>query len=208
MRCVDRPIARDWKNNTDFPASKLVDHDFGGVDGAFRFGRDGVAARALEVQESARRIDHHVCRLPRRARTDEAGHFPTAALPASAGSAAIEFRPPRRAGSLRARGMPHRDPQPAAAPLGQTLPYMRSSAAVSNGGAPSARAAMRSRFTPSPIRRPISSVFDGAVGRRKPILALHAMAVAVDCRQPVLRLLVAQRGKPSAPPLRAGADTA
>ncbi|WP_294334870.1 penicillin-binding protein activator [uncultured Sphingomonas sp.] len=44
-------IAREWKTNTDFPASMLVDHDFGGVDGAFRFGRDGIAARALEVQE-------------------------------------------------------------------------------------------------------------------------------------------------------------
>jgi len=44
-------IAREWKTNSDFPASMLVDHDFGGVDGAFRFGRDGIAARALEVQE-------------------------------------------------------------------------------------------------------------------------------------------------------------
>ncbi|KTF68147.1 penicillin-binding protein activator [Sphingomonas sp. HT-1] len=44
-------IARDWKNGTDFPAAQLSDRDFGGVDGAFRFGRDGIAARALEVQE-------------------------------------------------------------------------------------------------------------------------------------------------------------
>lgn len=45
-------IARDWKPGTDFPARRLIDRDgFAGLDGAFRFGRDGVAERALEVQE-------------------------------------------------------------------------------------------------------------------------------------------------------------
>ncbi|QDX26497.1 penicillin-binding protein activator [Sphingomonas suaedae] len=45
-------IARDWRPGTDFPASRLSDRDgFAGLDGAFRFGRDGVAERALEVQE-------------------------------------------------------------------------------------------------------------------------------------------------------------
>jgi outer membrane PBP1 activator LpoA protein len=45
-------IARDWKVGTSFPESRLRDGDgFSGIDGAFRFGRDGVAERALEVQE-------------------------------------------------------------------------------------------------------------------------------------------------------------
>lgn len=44
-------IARDWRPGQDFPAQQLTDRGFGGVDGAFRFGRDGVADRALEVQE-------------------------------------------------------------------------------------------------------------------------------------------------------------
>ncbi|WP_213981377.1 penicillin-binding protein activator [Sphingomonas sp. dw_22] len=44
-------IAREWKPGEDFPAQRLSDRGFGGVDGAFRFGRDGVADRALEVQE-------------------------------------------------------------------------------------------------------------------------------------------------------------
>lgn len=44
-------IAREWKPGEDFPAQRLTDRGFGGVDGAFRFGRDGVAERALEVQE-------------------------------------------------------------------------------------------------------------------------------------------------------------
>jgi branched-chain amino acid transport system substrate-binding protein len=45
-------IARDWRIGSDFPESKLRDGDgFAGLDGAFRFGRDGVAERALEVQE-------------------------------------------------------------------------------------------------------------------------------------------------------------
>ena len=45
-------IARDWRPGSDFPESSLRDSDgFSGLDGAFRFGRDGIAQRALEVQE-------------------------------------------------------------------------------------------------------------------------------------------------------------
>jgi ABC-type branched-subunit amino acid transport system substrate-binding protein len=45
-------IARDWPANQPFPIARLTDRDgFAGLDGAFRFGRDGVAERALEVQE-------------------------------------------------------------------------------------------------------------------------------------------------------------
>ena len=45
-------IARDWRPGTNFPAGRLTGSDgFSGIDGAFRFARDGVAERALEVQE-------------------------------------------------------------------------------------------------------------------------------------------------------------
>jgi ABC-type branched-subunit amino acid transport system substrate-binding protein len=45
-------IARDWRPGDAFPESRLTERDgFAGLDGAFRFGRDGVAERALEVQE-------------------------------------------------------------------------------------------------------------------------------------------------------------
>ncbi|MGR6329757.1 penicillin-binding protein activator [Sphingomonas sp. XXL09] len=45
-------IARDWPVGRAFPESRLRDGDgFAGIDGAFRFGRDGVAERALEVEE-------------------------------------------------------------------------------------------------------------------------------------------------------------
>jgi len=45
-------ISRDWRPGSDFPGRRLSDRDgFAGLDGAFRFGRDGVAERALEVQE-------------------------------------------------------------------------------------------------------------------------------------------------------------
>jgi branched-chain amino acid transport system substrate-binding protein len=45
-------IARDWRVGQVFPEARLRDPDgFAGIDGAFRFGRDGVAERALEVQE-------------------------------------------------------------------------------------------------------------------------------------------------------------
>lgn len=45
-------IMRDWQIGAPFPEDKLRDAGgFAGIDGAFRFGRDGVAERALEVQE-------------------------------------------------------------------------------------------------------------------------------------------------------------
>ncbi|WP_240700067.1 penicillin-binding protein activator [Sphingomonas gei] len=45
-------IVRDWKPGDEFPERRLVEREgFAGLDGAFRFGRDGVAERALEVQE-------------------------------------------------------------------------------------------------------------------------------------------------------------
>lgn len=45
-------IARDWRIGTPFPESRLRDPTgFAGIDGAFRFGRDGIAERALQVQE-------------------------------------------------------------------------------------------------------------------------------------------------------------
>lgn len=45
-------IAQDWAPGTPFPTARLDDPDgFAGIDGAFRFGRDGLAQRALEVQE-------------------------------------------------------------------------------------------------------------------------------------------------------------
>lgn len=45
-------IAQDWKPGRPFPVSALLDKEgFAGIDGAFRFGRDGVAERALEVQQ-------------------------------------------------------------------------------------------------------------------------------------------------------------
>ncbi len=45
-------VARDWKVGNPFPVDQLGDADgFVGVDGAFRFGANGVAQRALEVDE-------------------------------------------------------------------------------------------------------------------------------------------------------------
>lgn len=45
-------ISRDWKVGAPFPAARLQDSSgFAGIDGAFRFNRDGVAERALEVSE-------------------------------------------------------------------------------------------------------------------------------------------------------------
>lgn len=45
-------IARDWPAGGRFPEARLRDAGgFAGIDGALRFGRDGVAERALEVQE-------------------------------------------------------------------------------------------------------------------------------------------------------------
>ena len=44
--------AANWPLGRDFPERALRDPGgFSGVDGAFRFGRDGVAERALEVRE-------------------------------------------------------------------------------------------------------------------------------------------------------------
>jgi len=44
--------ARNWPIGHAFPAKSLIDKDgFGGVDGNFRFGRDGVAERLLEVRQ-------------------------------------------------------------------------------------------------------------------------------------------------------------
>jgi len=44
--------ARNWPLGRAFPARSLIDKDgFGGVDGAFRFTRDGVAERLLEVRQ-------------------------------------------------------------------------------------------------------------------------------------------------------------
>jgi ABC-type branched-subunit amino acid transport system substrate-binding protein len=45
-------IARDWRMGDRFPEAQLIDRGgFAGLDGAFRFGRDGIAERSLEVQE-------------------------------------------------------------------------------------------------------------------------------------------------------------
>ncbi|ATY32412.1 penicillin-binding protein activator [Sphingomonas psychrotolerans] len=45
-------IAREWRPGSEFPAARLTEREgFAGLDGAFRLGRDGVAERALEVQE-------------------------------------------------------------------------------------------------------------------------------------------------------------
>ena len=45
-------IMRDWPIGAAFPTERLNDRGgFAGLDGAFRFGPDGVAQRALEVQE-------------------------------------------------------------------------------------------------------------------------------------------------------------
>ncbi len=45
-------IAAGWRVGTPFPVSQLMDEGgFSGIDGAFRFGRDGIADRMLEVQQ-------------------------------------------------------------------------------------------------------------------------------------------------------------
>lgn len=44
--------SRAWPVGRPFPAHSLVDRDgFAGVDGIFRFGRDGIAERSLEVRQ-------------------------------------------------------------------------------------------------------------------------------------------------------------
>jgi branched-chain amino acid transport system substrate-binding protein len=46
-------IAGDWRPGSAFPAARLTDAGgFSGIDGAFRFSRDGVIERALEVQQA------------------------------------------------------------------------------------------------------------------------------------------------------------
>jgi len=46
-------IAQNWRPGTTFPQARLGDPGgFTGIDGAFRFGRDGVVDRMLEVQQA------------------------------------------------------------------------------------------------------------------------------------------------------------
>ncbi|MFN7158335.1 MAG: penicillin-binding protein activator, partial [Erythrobacter cryptus] len=48
-------VARDWKVGSPFPKGELFDKGgFLGVDGPFRFARNGVAERAFEVREVGR----------------------------------------------------------------------------------------------------------------------------------------------------------
>jgi ABC-type branched-subunit amino acid transport system substrate-binding protein len=45
-------ISAEWKAGMDFPEARLTDKGgFSGVDGAFRFDRDGIAERVLEVKQ-------------------------------------------------------------------------------------------------------------------------------------------------------------
>ena len=45
-------VARDWRVGRDFPENELLASDgFLGLDGAFRFGRNGMGERAFEVRE-------------------------------------------------------------------------------------------------------------------------------------------------------------
>jgi len=45
-------IAGDWKNGAPFPVSKLTDKGgFSGIDGVFRFTKDGVAERGLQINQ-------------------------------------------------------------------------------------------------------------------------------------------------------------
>lgn len=44
-------MAQDWEVGDDFPSAELYGRTFIGVDGAFRFQRNGVAERALEVRK-------------------------------------------------------------------------------------------------------------------------------------------------------------
>jgi len=45
-------VARDWRVGRDFPQGALRSTDgFLGLDGAFRFGRNGLVERAFEVRE-------------------------------------------------------------------------------------------------------------------------------------------------------------
>ena len=45
-------IAQDWRIGSEFPIARLMDDGgFTGIDGPFRFRRDGVVERALEVSQ-------------------------------------------------------------------------------------------------------------------------------------------------------------
>jgi hypothetical protein len=45
-------VAADWRIGRQFPDRALIDPGgFVGVDGAFRFTREGIAERALQVQQ-------------------------------------------------------------------------------------------------------------------------------------------------------------
>ena len=45
-------VARDWRLGTIFPTDRMLDKGgFLGLDGPFRFGRNGVIERSLEVRE-------------------------------------------------------------------------------------------------------------------------------------------------------------
>jgi hypothetical protein len=45
-------VARDWRPGRDFPtAAMLEEGGFIGLDGPFRFGRNGIAERAMEVRQ-------------------------------------------------------------------------------------------------------------------------------------------------------------
>jgi branched-chain amino acid transport system substrate-binding protein len=47
-------VARDWRPGRSFPVARLRDESgFLGLDGAFRFGRNGVVQRTMEVREGA-----------------------------------------------------------------------------------------------------------------------------------------------------------
>lgn len=47
-------VGSNWRPGAPFPVARLLDAGgYSGIDGAFRFGRDGVAERALEVQQGA-----------------------------------------------------------------------------------------------------------------------------------------------------------
>jgi ABC-type branched-subunit amino acid transport system substrate-binding protein len=45
-------VARDWRPGRDFPTAAMLDEGgFIGLDGPFRFGRNGIAERAMEVRQ-------------------------------------------------------------------------------------------------------------------------------------------------------------
>jgi branched-chain amino acid transport system substrate-binding protein len=47
-------IGDSWKPGSNFPSARLTDSGgFSGIDGAFRFDRDGIVERALEVQQAS-----------------------------------------------------------------------------------------------------------------------------------------------------------